>query len=74
MLCFSSLSLKVFDDPNDSQKKWKASVKDIEGDVLCVSQFTLMASTAKNKPDFHRAMASISHSFTALSITHLQKI
>lgn len=36
---------------------WKASVTDISGDVLCVSQFTLMANTTKgNKPDFHRAM------------------
>lgn len=37
--------------------KWKMSVKDIGGEVLCVSQFTLYASTKKgNKPDFHGAM------------------
>lgn len=30
---------------------------DISGEVLCVSQFTLLASTKKgNKPDFHGAM------------------
>ncbi|KAJ7193877.1 hypothetical protein GGX14DRAFT_587983 [Mycena pura] len=38
---------------------WKASVKDVAGDVLCVSQFTLMAQTKKgSKPDFHNAMAA----------------
>ncbi|KAK2466679.1 hypothetical protein APHAL10511_000937 [Amanita phalloides] len=53
------LSLRVFNDPNDPEKMWKVSVKDIGGEVLCVSQFTLMANTSKgNKPDFHRAMAS----------------
>ncbi|KAJ6531151.1 D-Tyr tRNAtyr deacylase-like domain-containing protein [Mycena capillaripes] len=51
------LSLRVFSDPIDSAKMWKASVKDVDGDILCVSQFTLMAQTKKgNKPDFHNAM------------------
>jgi hypothetical protein len=52
------LSLKVFSNPSGDM--WKANVKDIQGEVLCVSQFTLMANTSKgNKPDFHRAMVRI---------------
>lgn len=30
----------------------------IDGEILCVSQFTLMANTMKKKPDFHKAMAT----------------
>ncbi|KAF9058817.1 D-Tyr tRNAtyr deacylase-like domain-containing protein [Rhodocollybia butyracea] len=53
------LNLRVFNDPVDPQKMWKASVKDIDGEILCVSQFTLLANTTKgNKPDFHRAMSA----------------
>ncbi|EUC57775.1 D-tyrosyl-tRNA(Tyr) deacylase [Rhizoctonia solani AG-3 Rhs1AP] len=49
------LSLKVFDDPANGAM-WKKSVKDVEGEILCVSQFTLMAKTIKGaKPDFHKA-------------------
>ncbi|KAL2162381.1 hypothetical protein VTH06DRAFT_7294 [Thermothelomyces fergusii] len=49
------LKLKLWDD--DSGGRWKRSVQDIGGEVLCVSQFTLLASTKKgNKPDFHGAM------------------
>src|SRR6266567_1362909 len=52
------LSLKVFSNPSGDM--WKANVKDIQGEILCVSQFTLMANTSKgNKPDFHRAMVRI---------------
>ncbi|KAF8912148.1 D-Tyr tRNAtyr deacylase-like domain-containing protein [Gymnopilus junonius] len=53
------LTLRVFSDPANPQNMWKANVKDIDGDILCVSQFTLLANTSKgNKPDFHNAMAS----------------
>jgi len=37
--------------------QWKHNVQDINGEVLCVSQFTLLASTKKgSKPDFHGAL------------------
>ncbi|KAJ7143074.1 D-Tyr tRNAtyr deacylase-like domain-containing protein [Mycena crocata] len=52
------LSLRVFSDPTDPTKMWNTNVKDVDGDILCVSQFTLMAQTKKgNKPDFHNAMS-----------------
>ncbi|CAL1705490.1 unnamed protein product [Somion occarium] len=57
VLCKKILSLRVFQDEKGAW--WKSNVKDIGGEVLCVSQFTLFANTSKgNKPDFHRAMAS----------------
>ncbi|KAF5373535.1 hypothetical protein D9758_000914 [Tetrapyrgos nigripes] len=53
------LSLRVFNDPAEPDKMWKASVKDIDGEILCVSQFTLYGNTTKgNKPDFHKAMGA----------------
>lgn len=56
------LNQRVFDD---GQAMWKSSVKDIGGDILCVSQFTLYGDTMKgNKPDFHNAMnSSLSRAF-----------
>ncbi|PHH75890.1 hypothetical protein CDD82_4229 [Ophiocordyceps australis] len=49
------LAMKIWDD--DSGARWKKNVADIEGEVLCVSQFTLLARTKKGtKPDFHAAM------------------
>ncbi|KAI1636986.1 D-Tyr tRNAtyr deacylase-like domain-containing protein [Biscogniauxia mediterranea] len=48
------LKMKLWDD--DSGARWKKNVQEINGEVLCVSQFTLLASTKKgNKPDFHGA-------------------
>ena len=56
-LIMHRLSLRIFNDTIDPSVMWKKSVKDINGEILCVSQFTLMANTTKgNKPDFHRAM------------------
>ncbi|KAM7186306.1 D-Tyr tRNAtyr deacylase-like domain containing protein [Naviculisporaceae sp. PSN 640] len=49
------LKMKLWDD--ESGGRWKKNVQDIEGEVLCVSQFTLLASTKKgSKPDFHGAL------------------
>lgn len=37
-------------------KAWCASVMDIGGEVLAVSQFTLYSVMKGNKPDFHQAL------------------
>jgi len=48
------LKMRLWDDEKGG--RWKHNVQDIEGEVLCVSQFTLLASTKKgNKPDFHKS-------------------
>lgn len=49
------LKMRLWDD-DESGKRWRKTVVDVGGEVLCVSQFTLMASTKKGKGlDFHRA-------------------
>lgn len=52
-LCRKITALRIFDDENGIMNK---SVVDINGDILIVSQFTLMASTKKgNRPSYIRA-------------------
>lgn len=51
------LKARLWDDETkDPPGRWKSNVSDIQGEVLCVSQFTLLASMKKgNKPDFHQS-------------------
>lgn len=43
--------------PDEAEKKpWCRSVRDVDGGLLLVSQFTLTHVLKGNKPDFHHAM------------------
>lgn len=47
------ISLRIFDDENGTMNK---SIKEINGEIIVVSQFTLMASYKKgNRPSYIRA-------------------
>ena len=48
------ITLRMWED--ESGRRWAKSAKDLDLDILCVSQFTLYHVMKGNKPDFHLAM------------------
>lgn len=53
-LATKTVALRIFDDDSGVMNR---SIVDVNGEILCISQFTLTASTRKgNRPSYIRAM------------------